>query len=233
MAHEIRNPLGGMAGALQMLRKDADMDEERARLMDIATREATRLNGIITEFLRYSRPPDLNLKDCDVRELLDETVELLKHDRQAVALPAITVQHQDGLPPLQVDPDTMKQVFLNLAMNAVQAMPSGGQLTIATACRRVTSGERSGDVVEILFQDTGEGIKKEDLSRIFFPFFTTKKQGSGLGLATAQRIVDQHGGWIRVESQEGRGSRFTVCLPVSAESGLRLWHEGQEPWKKS
>jgi two-component system sensor histidine kinase PilS (NtrC family) len=233
MAHEIRNPLGGMAGALQMLRKDADMDEERARLMDIATREATRLNGIITEFLRYSRPPDLNLKDCDVRELLDETVELLKHDRQAAALPAITVQHQDGLPPLQVDPDKMKQVFLNLAMNAVQAMPSGGQLTIATACRRVTSGERSGDVVEILFQDTGEGIKKEDLSRIFFPFFTTKKQGSGLGLATAQRIVDQHGGWIRVESQEGRGSRFTVCLPVSAESGLRLWHEGQEPWKKS
>jgi two-component system sensor histidine kinase PilS (NtrC family) len=86
--------------------------------------------------------------------------------------------------------------------------------------------------VEVAVQDTGVGIKKEDMNKIFFPFFTTKKDGSGLGLATSQRIVDQHGGWIRVESEEGKGARFAVCLPVAAGTGPRLWHEGREPWKK-
>lgn len=233
MAHEIRNPLGGMAGALQMLRKEPTIDEENARLMDIATREATRLNAIVTEFLRYSRPPDLNLKECDLRELLDDTVALIRHDGLLREAQAVTVHHGEHIPMVQVDPDKMKQVFWNLSTNALQAMPSGGQLTISTACRRVTSGKRSGDIVEVAVQDTGVGIKKEDLNKIFFPFFTTKQNGSGLGLATAQRIVDQHGGWIRVDSEEGKGARFAVCLPVEAGAGPRLWHEGREPWKKS
>jgi len=233
MAHEIRNPLGGMAGALQMLRKEPTIDEENARLMDIATREATRLNTIVTEFLRYSRPPDLNLKECDLRELVDDTVALIRHDGHLREVQAVTVHHGEHVPMIQVDPDKMKQVFWNLATNALQAMPTGGWVTISTACRRVTSGKRSGDIVEVAVQDTGVGIKKEDLNKIFFPFFTTKQNGSGLGLATAQRIVDQHGGWIRVDSEEGKGARFAVCLPVEAGSGLRLWHEGREPWKKS
>ena len=233
MAHEIRNPLGGMAGALQMLRKEPTIDEENARLMDIATREATRLNTIVTEFLRYSRPPDLNLKECDLRELVDDTVALMRHDGLLREVQAVTVHHGEHVPMIQVDPDKMKQVFWNLATNALQAMPTGGWVTISTACRRVTSGKRSGDIVEVAVQDTGVGIKKEDLNKIFFPFFTTKQNGSGLGLATAQRIVDQHGGWIRVDSEEGKGARFAVCLPVEAGSGLRLWHEGREPWKKS
>ncbi|MEK7294845.1 MAG: ATP-binding protein [Nitrospirota bacterium] len=232
MAHEIRNPLGGMAGALQMLRKDPTLDEENARLMDIATREATRLNAIVTEFLRYSRPPDLNLKECDLRELVNDTVALIKHDGQLQAAQDVVLRHDEQIPLIQVDPDKMKQVFWNLVMNALQAMPSGGHVTISTERRRVMSGKRSGDVVEVAVQDTGVGIKKEDMNKIFFPFFTTKKDGSGLGLATAQRIVDQHGGWIRVESHEGKGTRFAVCLPVAAGTGPRLWHEGREPWKK-
>jgi two-component system sensor histidine kinase PilS (NtrC family) len=232
MAHEIRNPLGGMAGALQMLRNDQSLDGESARLMDIAIGEATRLNTIVTEFLRYSRPPDLNLKECDLRVLLEETIALIKHDDGSPSSPAIALDHDPGLALIQVDPDKMKQVFWNLATNAVQAMPSGGRLTISTARRRVMSGGRSGEIVEIAFQDTGSGINRDDLKKIFFPFFTTKKEGSGLGLATAQRIVDQHGGWIRVESREGQGSRFTVCLPATGGAGPRLWHEGQEPWKK-
>ncbi len=233
MAHEIRNPLGGMAGALQMLRKDQALDEDSARLMDIAIGEATRLNTIVTEFLRYSRPPDLNLKECEVRVLLEETIALIKHDDRSPSAPTIALHHDPDLAAIQVDPDKMKQVFWNLATNAVQAMPSGGRLTISTARRRVTSGMRSGDVVEIAFQDTGSGISRDDLNKIFFPFFTTKKHGSGLGLATGQRIVDQHGGWIRVESREGQGSRFTVCLPATGGAGPRLWYEGREPWKKS
>ena len=233
MAHELRNPLGGMAGALQMLRKEPTLDADNARLMDIATREATRLNAIVTEFLRYSRPPDLNLKECDLRELINDTVALVKHDGQLQDAQAVVLHQDENIPMVQVDPDKMKQVFWNLATNALQAMPSGGQLTISTGRRRVTSGKRSGEVVEVTVQDTGVGIKKEDLDKIFFPFFTTKKDGSGLGLATAQRIVDQHGGWTRVESEEGKGARFAVCLPVEAGAGPRLWHEGREPWKKS
>ncbi len=232
MAHEIRNPLGGMAGALQMLRKDPTLDEENARLMDIATREATRPNAIVTEFLRYSRPPDLNLKECDLRELVNDTVALIKHDGQLRDAQDVVLHHAEGIPLIQVDPDKLKQVFWNLATNALQAMPSGGHVTISTKRRRVISGKRSGDVVEVAVQDAGAGIKKEDMNKIFFPFFTTKQDGSGLGLATAQRIVDQHGGWIRVESQEGKGTRFAVCLPVAAGTGPRLWHEGREPWKK-
>jgi two-component system sensor histidine kinase PilS (NtrC family) len=233
MAHEIRNPLGGMAGALQMLRKDQALDGDSARLMDVAIREATRLNTIVTEFLRYSRPPDLNLKECDLRVLLEETIALIKHDDRSPSAPVITLEHDPRVATIQVDPDKMKQVFWNLATNALQAMPSGGRLMVSTARRRVMSGARSGDIVEIAFQDTGGGINRDDLNKIFFPFFTTKRQGSGLGLATAQRIVDQHGGWIRVESREGKGSRFTVCLPVTGGAGPRLWHEGREPWKKS
>jgi two-component system sensor histidine kinase PilS (NtrC family) len=233
MAHEIRNPLGGMAGALQMLRREPALDAENARLMDIATREATRLNAIVTEFLRYSRPPDLNVKECDLRELVDDTVALIRHDGQVQETQDVVLRHEEHLPRIQVDPDKMKQVFWNLAMNGLQAMPSGGTLAISTGCRRVTSGKRSGEVVEVMIQDTGAGIRREDLNRIFLPFFTTKKDGSGLGLATAQRIVDQHGGWIRVEGEEGRGARFTVCLPAVAGTGPRLWHEGREPWKKS
>jgi two-component system sensor histidine kinase PilS (NtrC family) len=233
MAHEIRNPLGGLAGALQMLRRDPTLDAENARLMDIATKEATRLNAIVTEFLRYSRPPDLNLKECDLRGLVNETVELIRHDGPVQDAQDVVVHHDPHLPLIQADPDKLKQVFWNLATNALQAMPSGGRLTISTARRRVTSGEKSGEIVEVAVQDTGMGIKREHLNTIFLPFFTTKKDGSGLGLATAQRIVDQHGGWIRVESEEGKGARFVVCLPVQAGAGPRLWYEGREPWKKS
>jgi len=230
MAHEIRNPLAALAGAMQMLRRDLPPDETNARLMDIAVREATRLDAIVTEFLLYARPPALNLKACDLNEVLSETIALIRH--QAAAHPDIQIVTQPGPGPMtaQVDPDQIKQVFWNLAANAFEAMPAGGRLTISTGRRRVGAGQRSGDVIEVAFQDTGEGIKREALDKIFLPFFTTKKSGSGLGLAAVHRIVDLHGGWIRVESQERQGSRFVVCLPVSAQEGPRLWHEGREPW---
>lgn len=232
MAHEIRNPLAALAGAMQMLRKDLSLEESNARLMDIAIRETNRLDAIITEFLLYARPPALNFKEADLNVLLAETLALMRHEAQA--RPNVTVASRLGADPMtaQVDHDQIKQVFWNLAMNAFEAMPAGGKLTIATGRRRVGAGNRTGEVIEILFQDTGEGIKEEALDKIFLPFFTTKKQGSGLGLAAVHRIVDLHNGWIRVESQEGKGSRFVVCLPVLAEAGPRLWYEGREPWSR-
>ena len=233
MAHEIRNPLGALAGAMQMLRKDLQADDTSQHLMDIAVREATRLDTIITEFLQYARPPALNLAEYDLNKVLAETLDLVQHEAQSRTNITIAAAPCTGVLPAQVDQDQMKQVFWNLAVNAFDAMPKGGQLTIATGGRKVDIGGRKAEVVEISFHDTGEGIPKNNLGKIFLPFFTTKKRGSGLGLAAVHRIVDLHGGWIKVESQEGHGTRFGVCLPRTADAGVRLWHEGREPWKRS
>ena len=234
MAHEIRNPLGALAGAMQMLRKDLPQDETNTRLMNIAIREATRLDSIITEFLAYARPPALNLKECDLNVVLADTLDLIRHEAQSRKRD-IEITTQPWASPLiaEVDQDQLRQVFWNLATNAFDAMPSGGRLTISTSRRRVGVRGQSGEVVEIAFQDTGEGIKQAHFDKIFLPFFTTKKEGSGLGLAAVHRIVDLHGGWVRVASEEGKGARLVVCLPRSAEGGPRLWHEGREPWKRS
>jgi two-component system, NtrC family, sensor histidine kinase PilS len=233
MAHEIRNPLGALAGAMQMLRKDAAGDETNHRLMDIAIREATRLDTIITAFLEYARPPALKLAECNLHKILADTLDLVQHEARTRSRIKIITSLATGPLLAQVDQDQLKQVFWNLSVNAFDAMPEGGQLTISTGCRTIDVGGKKCDVIEIAFHDTGEGIPKELLDRIFLPFFTTKKQGSGLGLAAVHRIVDLHGGWIKVESQVHQGSRFVVCLPRSGGESVRLWHEGRTPWKKS
>jgi two-component system, NtrC family, sensor histidine kinase PilS len=233
MAHEIRNPLGALAGAMQMLRKDAVSDATDRRLMDIAIREATRLDAIITEFLQYARPPALDLAEHNINKILAETMDLVQHEARKRNQIRIATSLASGALLAQIDQNQMRQVFWNLATNAFDAMPDGGQLTISTGCRHIDAAGRKGDVVEISFQDTGEGIAPSNLDKIFLPFFTTKKEGSGLGLAAVHRIVDLHGGWIKVESPPQQGTRFVVCLPRSGEDGVRLWHEGRTPWKRS
>jgi len=232
MAHEIRNPLGALAGAMQMLRKEALADATDRRLMDIAIREATRLDAIITEFLQYARPPALDLAEHNINKILAETLDLVQHEARNRKRITIATSLAGGALLAQVDQNQMRQVFWNLATNAFDAMPDGGNLTITTGSRHVDAAGRKGDVVEIAFQDTGEGIVPENLDKIFLPFFTTKKEGSGLGLAAVHRIVDLHGGWIKVESQRQQGTRFVVCLPRSGGDGVRLWHEGRTPWKR-
>jgi len=232
MAHEIRNPLGALAGAMQMLRKDVRSDDTSQRLMDIAIREARRLDNIITEFLQYARPPALHLAEHDLNKVLADTLDLIQHEaRSRKAVTIATVLARERLA-AQVDQDQLKQVFWNLATNAFDAMTAGGTLTIGTGLRRIDAGGRRSEVIEVAFHDTGEGIPKQNFDKIFLPFFTTKKEGSGLGLAQVHRIVDLHGGWIKVESEVGKGARFVLCLPQSAESGVRLWYEGREPWKR-
>jgi two-component system sensor histidine kinase PilS (NtrC family) len=233
MAHEIRNPLGALAGAMQMLRKEAISDVTDRRLMDIAVREATRLDAIITEFLQYARPPALDLAEHNIDKILAETLDLVQHEARNRKRITIATSLAGGALSAQVDQNQMRQVFWNLATNAFDAMPDGGKLTITTGSRHIDAGGRKGDVVEIAFQDTGEGIAPGNLDKIFLPFFTTKKEGSGLGLAAVHRIVDLHGGWIKVESPPQQGTRFVVCLPRSGGNGVRLWHEGRTPWKRS
>src|SRR5689334_3190037 len=146
MAHEIRNPLGALAGAMQMLRKESVADATDRRLMDIAIREATRLDGIITEFLQYARPPALDLAEHNINKILAETLDLVQHEARNRKQMTIATSLAGGPLLAEVDQNQMRQVFWNLATNAFDAMPEGGQLTIATGCRHVDAAGRKGDV---------------------------------------------------------------------------------------
>jgi two-component system sensor histidine kinase PilS (NtrC family) len=216
MAHEIRNPLASLSGSIEVLKGDLNLRDEHLKLMEIAVKEAERLNSIITQFLLYAKPLPPRRRRTDLHALLSETARLLQnnpecHDRIQVSL---------MIPPeplmIFIDPDQIRQVFWNLSMNAFQSMPEGGVLTISTRQARPKKGKTAPaleEQVEILFSDTGGGIRKEDLPKIFYPFFTTKSSGSGLGLAIVQRIIDEHRGEIRVESAH-QGTTFFIILPL-------------------
>jgi two-component system sensor histidine kinase PilS (NtrC family) len=208
IAHEIRNPLASLKGSIEMLKEDSISPNFKGRLMGIALKEMERLNCIITDFLTYSRPTLPVFQGFDIRELLDETVELLQnidHDKGHI------VFKKNYSSPLFVhaDPQKMHQVFWNLGLNAIEAMPEGGELSI--------SAERRNDTVTITFQDSGYGIEGKNIEKVFYPFFTTKAHGTGLGLAITYRIIDEHNGRISVKSTTGIGTAFEIILPASDE----------------
>ncbi|MBI4715615.1 MAG: PAS domain S-box protein [Nitrospirae bacterium] len=213
MAHEIRNPLASLSGSLQILKKELPIDGENARLMDIALRETDRLNVKMTEFLAYARPAPLKKKRCDLHGLLRDTLDLLKNNEEYRAEVVIDAPLEEDLPAL-VDPNQISQVFWNLALNALQAMPGGGALTVTSRRLRGAGGE-----AEIVFRDTGEGVDVTLLDKIFVPFFTTKEKGTGLGLSIVHRIVEEHGGRIRVAGTPGRGAEFRIYLPLGGDGG--------------
>jgi two-component system, NtrC family, sensor histidine kinase PilS len=208
IAHEIRNPLASLKGSIEMLKEDSVSTNYKERLMDIALKEMERLNHIITDFLTYSRPTLPVFQTFDIRELLDETIELLR-----------TIDHQKGhitfkrnyAGPILVnaDPQKMHQVFWNLGLNAIEAMPEGGELAI--------NAENTNDFITIAFQDSGHGIDGKNIEKVFYPFFTTKEDGTGLGLAIAYRIIDEHKGRIWVKSNSGIGTTFEIILPATYE----------------
>lgn len=203
IAHEIRNPLASMKGSLEMLRDSRIPEKHKDRLMDIALLEMERLNNIITDFLTYSRPKPLELQRVDLHLILDETLTLLKNigiDRGNIVI----ARNFEGPLLVSVDPQKLRQVFWNLGMNAIEAMRTGGRLTVGT---QVSPGE-----IAISFEDTGVGIDPADINRIFYPFFTTKDAGSGLGLSIAYRIIEEHEGTITVSSIPGIKTIFTIIL---------------------
>jgi two-component system, NtrC family, sensor histidine kinase PilS len=208
IAHEIRNPLASLKGSIQMLRENAISENYKDRLMEIALQEMDRLNRIITDFLMYSRPSPPELQKFDVHDLLDSTVDLLtatEHDGGRVVIK----KDYSGTITVNADPQKIRQVFWNLGLNAMEAMPESGELLIST--------QNEDAEVEIVFKDTGSGIEESTVKKIFYPFFTTKEQGTGLGLAIAYRIVEEHKGRITVESASGIGTTFRVILPKADE----------------
>ena len=234
MAHEIRNPLASLSGSIQVLKSELRLDDENRKLMEIAVTEAARLNSIITQFLLYARPAPPRRRRANLHALLSDTVQLIKNNPEYdTGINVVLLRSNDPLA-MMVDPDQMKQVFWNLSINAFQSMPAGGTLTISTRILsskaigseiRSRRGEgpssilnkeettRAMDQVEIVFKDTGEGIRKEDLPKIFYPFFTTKSSGSGLGLSIVQRVIEEHAGKIEVQSTP-EGTGFFITLPL-------------------
>ena len=220
MAHEIRNPLGAIKGAAQCL-DPATLPKDAQEFIDVIVEEVDRLNGVVSQFLEYARPLRGNPIPMDVNDVVSATLRLLGRD----ALPThVTIQQDlaDALPQVTMDPEHLKQVLINLVLNAVQAMPKGGEIFITTQVNRLAlptgraahGGNLQHSQVVLRVRDTGEGIEPDNLRRIFLPFFTTKAHGTGLGLAISARIVENAGGRIEVASRASQGTTFTLRLPA-------------------
>jgi two-component system sensor histidine kinase PilS (NtrC family) len=208
IAHEIRNPLAAMRGSIQMLRSEMDNDSSQAELMEIILRESDRLNRIITDFLNYARPRSLTQARVDVGNLLHQTFALLRHSPEIG--PNQTISEVLPAEPIfaEADEGQLKQVFWNLARNALQAMPQGGTLN---ATLELNSHNR----LRIAFSDTGRGMSPDQVEHLFEPFSSTTG-GTGLGLSIVYQIIRDHGGTINVRSREGQGTTITIELPLAA-----------------
>ena len=204
LAHELRNPLGTMKASAEMLARSVSAENEVAReVAGFISTEVDRTNSLITRFLQFARPLPLRLEKADLAQTLDRAVALVEREVQGVA---VYKNYEPEIPPFPFDAELLERVFYNLVLNAVQATEAGGAVTVKT--RAV------GGMVEIAVIDRGAGIGARHRDSIFNPFFTTKPQGVGLGLAIVSKIVDEHGGKITVESKPGKGSVFHVLLPA-------------------
>jgi len=219
LAHEIRNPLGAIKGAVEILQDDFPPGHPKAEFYAILLKEVERLNDVLTNFLSFARPVTPYLAPLDVRAVLTALEGLISGQARAHRVQIFTSFHA-GPSRLMADETLLKQAFLNIMLNAVEAMPEGGDLAISTRLSPEGAAGGRPEWVEAVFDDTGPGIQEEDLGRIFDPFFTTKKDGTGLGLAIIHRIIETHHGTIRVMSQRGKGSTFVVTLPL--EGAIRV-----------
>jgi two-component system sensor histidine kinase PilS (NtrC family) len=215
IAHEIRNPLASLSGSVQLLQAGLDLRDDEKRLMSIVVRETDRLNTIITEFLDYARPRSIVRETINLHDLLEETCSLVRNSTD-LRVPVLIETSIDPGIELRGDPQRLRQVFWNIFINACQAMPNGGTVQITAKPYSTLDGDQPW--CEISVQDSGEGIAPQNLKNIFNPFFTTKPGGTGLGLAIAYRIVDDHRGFLAVESEPGHGAVFFIRLPITDEA---------------
>lgn len=204
MAHEIRNPLGSIRGTAEILKDGVASDDPRFEFAEILIKEVDRLNRVLEDFLRFARQAPMEHGRFDLNAIVREVLDLTR--RQAERSHVTVIVSHGELPQLAGDGGQIRQALLNLVLNALQAMPTGGRLTVST--------RRSGALAEVAIADTGPGIPAGEEERIFKTFVTTRPDGTGLGLPISQRIVTSHGGQITVTSTPGEGATFMVALPV-------------------
>jgi two-component system sensor histidine kinase HydH len=205
VSHEIKNPLGIIRSTAELLTEKSESDETQKKLSSIIIEESGRLNDVVTDFLNFARPRSPNLQDCHLEEIIGRNLSFLQPELDKKAI-TVTNDYPDNRHyTIKADSNLLYRAFLNIMINAIQAMKEGGNITITI------TGEK-GDY-KVVIQDTGPGISKENLKKIFNPFFTTKDKGSGLGLAIVKKIVDGHEGEVWIESEEGTGTRVCIILP--------------------
>jgi PAS domain S-box-containing protein len=238
VAHEIRNPLAGIGASAQILARRLASGDPRASFATLIVEEVARLDRIVDSLLQFARPATPKLARQSLLPALEKAITLMQEPavRQKVALVA---DRAERVPEIYVDADQILQVVVNVVKNAIQAMPEGGEIRVSMGPRRKRLVERSAlgrrasdhlesarpipeqEVIEIRVQDNGPGIPAATLARVFDPFFTTRAQGSGLGLSICQTIVREHGGVIAIESTVGQGTTVTIDLPVEKRHGDR------------
>jgi signal transduction histidine kinase len=219
IAHEIRTPLTSIKIFIQSLEKEIELDENQKEDFRIIKKEIDRINENVIRFLNFARPEEPFFQQLNIHELIKEILNLLAAKMKASSVD-LEISLLDVCPPVEGDPKQLGQVFLNLFVNAIEAMPRGGVLTARSALKTVP--ESHEEFLQIFIEDTGCGIPEKDRLYLFDPFFTTKDAGTGLGLSIVYSIVQKHNGQIEVESQMGKGSRFIISLPASKE---KTWKE--------
>ncbi|MEB5699282.1 two-component system sensor histidine kinase ZraS [Klebsiella aerogenes] len=209
VAHEIRNPLSSIKGLAKYFAERTPPGGEAQELALVMAKEADRLNRVVSELLELVRPAHLNYQLVDINALIHHSLQLVSQDAQSRGI-ELQFTPRPELTAIKADPDRLNQVLLNLYLNAIQAIGRDGVI-------HVSASEADRQRVKIVVKDSGKGMSDEELQAIFTPYFTTKADGTGLGLAVVQNIIEQHGGTIRAESQSGAGAIFTLWLPVDAQ----------------
>jgi signal transduction histidine kinase len=213
LAHEIRNPLVAIRTFTQLLPERYDDPEFRNGFQGLALKEVDRICGLINDLLTFARPSKPNVAPENISDVVENIARILESQAKEKNM-EITREFDLNLPKVWIDKEQMKQVFMNLILNAIQAMKDGGSIVISTRISARNNDELIKECVQVEIRDTGVGIPEENLEHIFDPFFTSKDEGSGLGLAVSHQIVQEHGGFLTVESTVGKGTAFFVHVPV-------------------
>jgi signal transduction histidine kinase len=222
IAHEIKNPLTGIAAAISIIKEDFSSSDPRTEILSEVLDQVKRLDKTVNDMLFFGKPSAPEFVYADINAILNKTLTFASQYKGGKQVEK-QLNIATDLPYVFVDPKQMQQVFLNLILNAFQAMPEGGILTIVTENASI----EGNCIVRITIADNGEGIPEQVLGKLFTPFFTTKAQGTGLGLAICHKIVTQHSGTLTVTSDIGYGTRFMITLPGIGHDDIKPENEGQ------
>lgn len=219
VAHSIRNPLTSVKMRLFTLERTLDLDDIQREDFEVVSEEIGHIDTIVRNFLEFARPPKLKMRRINPSDVIDMSLQLVRHRFESHGI-EVSVVRDGKLPDVVADPEQLKEVFANLLFNACDAMPGGGSIAITEETGVM---EPTGHVAVIRIEDTGPGVSEAVADSIFEPFFSTKEEGSGLGLSIARRIIEDHGGWLSVTSAEGSGATFTIALPCDPAQRGNQW----------